>query len=609
MKNRLFLTFSIISLLLTGCSGTTTTNSSSEEDSTIKVQNINVNVHDLSIAVNKRGQLVASVFPNNATNQELQYEVSEGQDLITIDENGLVTGKKAGRAQITITPKDGSDVEKIIGVTVIAQEENVDLAFPIDGGPKYTYHDLLPSWAEPSFGNQKILVLPIALAGDKGNATTSHLEMIRKAYQGTQEEVGYMSVSDYFSKASAGALNYDCHVPDKWYQAPSTYTPTYVRDNNWRDLIPLALKWFKETYTNVNIADFDKNSDGIVDNIHAIYSASYDKTGTGLWGYRTSVEDTINTDGYKASNAVWYSARFLANTQDYGGVPKNGVNTKIAIHENGHILGLSDYYDTAYKGLSLVGQYDMQSNNVLDWNSFSKYSVGWVKPRIVGEDYLKEHGSATITLSSASLDGDCLILKNKNFMGIPFDEYIMLELFNPDAPINYYDTHSSTINNLKKIGYGVRIYHVDARMVQEYQEDYVDKYEVVTKDNFNRENVVSRRVISGNTANSTLSEEYYPYNQIGAEYMKYNLLHLLQKGGTNTFGKEDKSARGYLINGDMWQTNDTFCIGTHTGFKDYGNNFFVNKTTFNDGSELPFALRFDKVTPNSATITVTYVGA
>ena len=84
--------------------------------------------------------------------------------------------------------------------------------------------------------------------------------------------------------------------------------------------------------------------------------------------------DASQTKPYKANPFSWFSLKFLKDTttgQHYGGVPEWGSNTRIIIHEHGHMLGLNDYYDTSYSGRDLVGQWDMQSNNVFDWNAFS----------------------------------------------------------------------------------------------------------------------------------------------------------------------------------------------------------------------------------------------
>ena len=96
------------------------------------------------------------------------------------------------------------------------------------------------------------------------------------------------------------------------------------------------------------------------------------------------------------------------------------------------MLGLSDYYDNAYSGMDLIGGWDMQDRDVLDWNSFSKYAVGWTQPYYVVENKLQEKTSEVITLTPASESGDCLLLRDSTWNGSPFDEYILLELFNPN---------------------------------------------------------------------------------------------------------------------------------------------------------------------------------
>ena len=85
-------------------------------------------------------------------------------------------------------------------------------------------------------------------------------------------------------------------------------------------------------------------------------------------------------------------------------------------------------------------------------------------------------------------------------------------------------------------------------------------------------------------------------------------MHLLQKGGENTFTVESKKTRNTLNSSDLWQTGDTFTIGKHEGYYDYGENFFYKKNKLNDNSDFPYGIVFDEVTPNTATLTINYLG-
>ena len=581
-------------------SKTKTTTSKTSKSTTEIPKELKVNVNELKILENKKGQLVGET---NYQNSGIEYKVTKGTDIISIDNNGIVTGLKKGNAEVTVSVKDNLAPSKVIPVTVISQNENADLAFK-SCDSNFNYSDLL-SYNAPSIGKQKILVIPFTLSNDKTEATNENLEIIKKAYTGTKEEVGWMSVKDYFYNASYGKLEYDALVTD-YFVLPEEFIE--VGYSNMDEIAPLALEWYQKN-SDIDLSSFDKNNDGFIDNIHII---SCNRTNTAA-GNSGPTFDEINKVGYKVKKYAIINLYAIKDTKGTGGVPTGGINSKVIIHENGHMLGLLDYYD--YKNqVSLTGMFDMQDCDIMDWNIFSKFAVGWVNPKYIDDSYIKEHKSISITLASSALDGDCLVIKNNSLLGIPFDEYLIIELFNPDAKNNYYDSHyadgSIYIKEARNIGFGVKIYHVDARMLQYYWDN--DKNDVaieyVTKDTIDK--IVDERIVFHH--NASYGEEDLvrdEYKHIGNDALYYKLVHLLQKGNKNTFGYKSNDyskVRKYQITDDFWQTGDTFSIGSHENYTDYGKKFFYYKDKFNDGTILPYGIVFDEVTPNTVTLTINY---
>ena len=71
----------------------------------------------MTLKVGKKYQLKVNVLPKNATNQELLFTTSR-KKFVTVSEEGVLTGVKAGTALITIWAEDGTDVSAKVLVYV-----------------------------------------------------------------------------------------------------------------------------------------------------------------------------------------------------------------------------------------------------------------------------------------------------------------------------------------------------------------------------------------------------------------------------------------------------------------------------------------------------------
>jgi len=91
--------------------------------STVSVKSIALDQTKMTIVVGKTGKLIATVGPENASNQNVTWTTSKAT-VATVDEDGTVTAVSAGSAKITVTTVDGKRSAECT-VTVI----NV----PVDG--------------------------------------------------------------------------------------------------------------------------------------------------------------------------------------------------------------------------------------------------------------------------------------------------------------------------------------------------------------------------------------------------------------------------------------------------------------------------------------------
>lgn len=109
-------------------------------------------------------------------------------------------------------------------------------------------------------------------------------------------------------------------------------------------------------------------------------------------------------------------------------------NTAVLLHEFSHNFGLIDYYDVTYSGINAVGGFDMQSDNVGDWNAYSKLAAGWMDPQVVTG--LASGESVELTLTSSALTDD-LFYAGDTFTVEDYDEFFYEGLMDDGERFGY----------------------------------------------------------------------------------------------------------------------------------------------------------------------------
>lgn len=448
----------------------------------------------------------------------------------------------------------------------------------------YLSKDIQTNYA-PAMGEQKMLVIPITLkpgsASTYSQWTPTKLENLESYY--FSDSAAPVSLKSYYNIASFNQLNITGMVSDVYEEDSNFLTMSAISaDDTYEKLFQLienAVEWVENHYPEQDWSEYDTNGDGCLDSIHLVTNYEAFEWNTPLWPHMFETGNVGTLD-----NPV-------ANVYSMSAI--NHVDSAItAIHEQGHIFGLQDYYDYSGGGSSnrdYVGQADMQSHNVFDWNSFSKLSVGWTKPLVVdgSKDYV------TVTIRPASLTGDCLIVPTPGtWNGSAFDEYILIELF------------TKVGNNVRDwAGWGtlgtggVRLYHVDARVYG-------------TDEPGGEYNAGLNGEIVENVKTSP-----YEYHVVGANnshdpsaYMevpgfeKFKLLTLIQRGGEDTFSSSLSSKRHKLGKEDLFITGSTYTFEKYKKF--FLKNTSKVATTMNDGTTFPYTIHFDSVTETEAIITI-----
>lgn len=101
-----------------------------------KVEDIDVNQEEVSLAVGKTHQIEWMVLPENATYQQVTFTSSD-ESKATVDENGLVTALGEGEAVITVASVDNPSVKKDI---VLDLFEEYCLKVSVDTGGTVEYN-------------------------------------------------------------------------------------------------------------------------------------------------------------------------------------------------------------------------------------------------------------------------------------------------------------------------------------------------------------------------------------------------------------------------------------------------------------------------------------
>ncbi len=445
-----------------------------------------------------------------------------------------------------------------------------------------TASDLNAGYA-PSTGEVKVLVIPITLSSSDEalNEGYTYVRSWTDTILDTLEDNFFStsvidtSFKNYYEEVSFGQMEVSGMVAEPYVETDSSLVAEEImNDRSYRKLFQVianAVTYIQNHNSNIDWSDYDLNDDGCIDNVHLItnfnttlYSS---QTGNEVWAtplwphkYQTNNVGTLSNP-----TANVYSISAIDHIDD----------AITAIHEQGHIFGLDDYYDYSYSGVDYIGYADMQSYNMFDWNSFSKLTQGWVSPYVV----TGEEDSVTISISPASSSGNLIIIPAdySTWNGSAYDEYFLIELFTPSG-VNT-DFWTNYCNDYYDLGDGgIRLYHVDSRLY-----DGNGETDDPSNASWGCNNTYDWE--SSNGGNSAWSD--------------YILLSLLQAGGNNTFGS--LSGRSYLNESDLFQSGDVFTFSEYTSFLTKSH---ADVTTMDNGETFPYTITFDYVSKYSATITI-----
>lgn len=470
--------------------------------------------------------------------------------------------------------KYGDQVEVIVGDYKQYLDITIDTLKEVNtqyGSQKFSYIK--------SKGTVNNIVIPIAWADQLDRACQENLNTIYKSLGNVIDEYGNVktyydetdksySLSEYFKISSFDNLTINSFVTN-WYYHP--YDSNSANESGWNNLEEQIINWFKENYSHLDMSMFDQDQNGLFDEIILINTFDMQnkeylsRTGmTGPYRFRYSYlndrKGTLDNPGYNSYINISLGSLFENS------LITNDFDNNTLIHEYGHSLGLVDYYDTN-GSKSPLGKYDMQDNNLGDWNVYSKFSVGWIKPIIISEQSFNNNSSIDVKIETSSLTDNAILIPalGYEYNGTPFDEYIMLDLFSPKG-LHKYDSESNNLTNT-----GVRIYHVNS---------VYEKRTLENKDG---------TFVDIGTIKYTNSTDYY-----STKYGKH-LIEIIQSGGTNNFTSSDN--RRNFNNEDLFYEGKTFDVSEYDeffyqGLMDNGMEFgyIITIKEINNDAEIPYAI-------------------
>lgn len=254
------------------------------------------------------------------------------------------SAKKAPRLRISDIPTTGH--RKVLVVLVRFSDKNFSSYV---GDPKTFYEGLLNG---RNYSNQY---------GATGSAYDFYHDSSNGVYDPEFTVVGPVKVSKkatYYGGSSGDGTRY---VPDMMVEVANL-----IKDS-------------------VNLADFDTNNDGVVDNLYVFYAGLGQADAGGSWIWPHSYE--LSAEG-KAVTINGVTIDRYACSQELNGGSRKPVGIGTFVHEFGHVLGIPDLYDTSYSSAYTLEDWDTMCAGSYNndqctpplFSAYEKYALDWAQP-------------------------------------------------------------------------------------------------------------------------------------------------------------------------------------------------------------------------------------
>lgn len=426
-------------------------------------------------------------------------------------------------------------------------------------------------------GEQKLLVVPVEFKGER-EFSQKDLTTIKRAF--FEEDLStkgnnYYSVNEFYKKSSKGQLNFVGDVIDV-LKVPYT-VDEMTKDGNYFPGVPAQYLMDNTNYSNDFFKQYDTDSDGFVDSVVFVYSSPTSERTGNFWAWVANFGVTANTERPTLFRHMWCGIDFFYR----GGYD---VDAHTIIHETGHLLGLRDYYPSDDYNLALGG-HSMMDYNISDHDPYSKMLLSWAEP--IYYDFRKNK-HIDVQLSNFE-DTNQFLLLNVDWNHSVMDEYLLVEYYTPTG-LNTLDSQNEYDD--RPLGFtesGVKIYHVDSRIVQCHYDSELfttvfDKYVDEIPEEYPDGTYYVIGASNSIADSRTDAKRAGRYKQIAlVENKQYNQL---QSGAT-------------ADNDSLFQVGDVF---------DSKTSAYITNNKWNKGGDISFTLEVTQMNNDYVTLSIDYVG-
>ena len=294
-----------------------------------------------------------------------------------------------------------------------------------------------------SIGDVNLLIVPVLFIDQEERIDLKN--KIEEAFFGN--ETGYESVTSYYHKSSFGKLNIhgDVAEPISCDYSTSVVELAYSKNNNSLGLMLQTL--LKRMDDEIDYSEYD--------GLFFIYDAPYISYNNDevFWARTSKFNKSITLDEKNFDYFAFASSYYMNDKLRDGSTIF--INSTTYIHEMGHLLGLSDYYDTLKSTTGRLGGSgggNMMDQTIGDLDPFSKLLLGWIEPTIVYNKTIE------MSLAKYEIKNEAILIPKKWEKDI-FSEYYLIIYYTPDNLNEKEKGYSGLIDDS-----GIIIYHVDATL-------------------------------------------------------------------------------------------------------------------------------------------------